>query len=131
MGDRVSWPRVYSEDDLDVTIYQPQIDAWNGDTLEARAAVSIRRAEAVEPKLGVVSIRAHTNIDRERGLVALDKIEMTKVSFPSDEANADSYFKVLKKNASVGIPALSLAGLQASMAVSEAEAGGSVGQDQK
>lgn len=123
MGDRISWPRVYSEDDLDVTIYQPQIDAWNGDTLEARAAVSIRRTGAVGPKLGVVSIRAHTNIDRERSLVVLDKIEMTKVSFPSDEANADSYFEVLKKNASVGIPALSLPGLQASLAVSEAEAG--------
>lgn len=121
----VSWPRVYSEGDLDVTIHQPQIDSWNSNNLEARAAVAIRKAGTAQPEFGVVWIQAHTDIDREGGLVSLDKIELTKVNFPSDKVNADNYLAVLRRNALVGIPSLSLASLQASLAISEVEASAS------
>jgi len=120
----ISWPRVYSEGDLNITIYQPQIDSWNGNILEARAAVAIRNAGMAQPRFGVAWIRARTDIDRESGFVALDKVELTKVNFPSDEGDAGDHLTVLRKNASLGIPGLSLASLQSSLAVAGAKESG-------
>lgn len=62
-------------------------------------------------------------MDKENDLVALDAIEVAKASFPSDPANADAYVAALRQRAASGLRTISLARLQSSLAVAEAETG--------
>lgn len=51
-GDTLAWPRTISDGAQDITVYQPQIDSWQGNVLEARAAVAVRRPGSEAPTLG-------------------------------------------------------------------------------
>lgn len=119
----IGWPRVVPDGERDITVYQPQIERWQDGTLEARAAVSVERPGAASPTLGVVWLKAHTDVDRENDLVTLGNIEVVRASFPSDAANAEAYAAALRQHAGGGLRTLSLSRLQASLAVSEAETG--------
>src|SRR5215510_13096339 len=39
-----AWPREIQANGATVLVYQPQIDSWQGNRLEARAAIAIRRS---------------------------------------------------------------------------------------
>src|SRR5215475_10989472 len=83
------WPRELVANGANVLVYQPQVDKWDGNRLEARAAVAVRAPGAAQPSFGVVWITARTEVDKERGLVYLQDIKIPKVNFPeSPERNA-------------------------------------------
>jgi len=115
------WPRVVEDAPRSITVYQPQIERWQDDTLEARAAVAVDKPGTDAQTLGVVWFKAHTAVDRESDSVTLDNIQVVKASFPSDPANADAYAAALRQQAGSGLRTISLARLQASLAVAEAE----------
>ncbi|UZF94826.1 hypothetical protein [Bosea sp. NBC_00550] len=117
----IAWPRVIDDAARSITIYQPQIERWQDDMLEARAAVAVDKPGTDAQTLGVVWLKAHTAIDRENDLVTLDNIEVVKASFPSDPANADAYAAALRQHAGGGLRTISLSRLQASLQVAEAE----------
>lgn len=119
----VGWPRVIPDGERDITVYQPQIERWQDGVIEARAAVSIDKPGTEASTLGVVWFKAHTQVDKEQDLVALDNVEVAKVSFPSDSANADAYAAALRQHVANGLRSISLARLQSSLAVAEAETG--------
>jgi hypothetical protein len=53
-------------------MYQPQVDSFDQNVLEARAAVSVMRADGTgEPAFGAVWISAKLDIDREERLVVV------------------------------------------------------------
>ena len=67
-----------------VLIYQPQIDKWDGNQFEARAAVAVRLARRAASRRSVsIWITARTDVDKERGLVTLHDIKVPRVSFPA------------------------------------------------
>ena len=117
------WPRVIADGERDITIYQPQVERWQNDVLEARAAVSVERPGSQAPTLGVVWFKAHTAVDKENDVVALDTIEVSKTSFPSDAANADAYAAAMRRQIGSGLRTVSLSRLQSSLAATEAETG--------
>ncbi|MES1167486.1 MAG: hypothetical protein ABUL68_05725, partial [Pseudomonadota bacterium] len=78
-----AWPRTIKRDGATYTIYQPQLDAWDGVTLEARAAVAVQADGAKEATYGIIFLRAETTIDREERLVHFEKLFVTKTQFPS------------------------------------------------
>ena len=67
------WPRTIARDGYDILIYQPQVDRWEGDKLEARSAVSIAKEASPVPALGVVWFSARTSVDRSNDMVALER----------------------------------------------------------
>lgn len=117
------WPRVIHDGTNDITVYQPQVERWQDGVLEARAAVSIDKPGTEANTLGVVWFKANTRVDKEADVVALDDVTLVKSSFPSDPANAEAYAADLREHAATGLRRISLARLQASLAVAEAEAG--------
>lgn len=119
----LQWPRMFTQANLDYTIYQPQVDSWDGNKLEVRAAVAVKPVGAAEPKYGVAWFTAKTVIDRQTDNVLLENIEVTKVTFPSDEANADTYLAAFRNNIGANALHISLASLQAGLSVAEAEKG--------
>ena len=123
-GQARGWPRVVQQGDATLTIYTPQVEKLEGDEFESRAAVQVETRVAGEPKprttYGVAWIHARTEIDKEAGLVTLDDIEITRVSFPGDTEHEGDYQAMIR-----GLVArqktVSLARIQANLAIVQAE----------
>ena len=65
------WPRVFKQDKKQLTVYQPQVDYWNGYTnLHFRCAIAVKGVLKQE-KFGVAEIDAVTVTDHAARIVAL------------------------------------------------------------
>jgi len=115
------WPRTIARDGYDILVYQPQIDKWQGDKLEARSAVSIAKQASPVPTLGVIRFSARTSIDRENDMVALEDIAVDRVNFPSSPAESDEYLAAIRANLPAGARTISLQRLKAELAIGDAE----------
>jgi hypothetical protein len=115
------WPRTIARDGYDILIYQPQIERWQGNHLEARSAVSIAKETTPAPTLGVVWFSASTSVDRSNDLVALENIKVDRVSFPSAPDDTDEYAAAIRAHLPVGARTISLPRLKAELAIGEAE----------
>ena len=65
------WPRTVKLDGATALVYQPQVDSWQGNAIEFRAAVAIRPAGSTQEILGVIWATARTQVDRVTRMVAL------------------------------------------------------------
>ena len=65
------WPRDISISNAAVLIYQPQVNKWEGDQIDFRAALAIKPTGAKEETFGVVFATARTAhpVGQHRGLV--------------------------------------------------------------
>ena len=91
------WPREATEGDRTFTVYQPQIEKWDGMRLHARAAVSVESAASPLQHFGVVWFSARADVDKVNRLVALADFRVDKVAFPSEPDRAAEYQKVLER----------------------------------
>src|SRR5208283_2694668 len=93
INDRVptdnGWPRIIKAGNLQVTVYQPQVESWDRDRLQSRAAVSVQTPGSAVPIYGVISLFARTDVDRENRLVTLNDIQIRSAGFPSQPDRAD------------------------------------------
>ncbi len=94
--DARAWPRTFSEDELSFTLFEPQLEKWEGLRLSARAALSVTPRGGTA-SYGVVWFSARTEIEKEARVVVLDRFEVTKVSFPSAGDRADAWLATLRK----------------------------------
>jgi hypothetical protein len=77
-----SWPRTFASDADAFTIYQPQVDKWDGNLVDLYCAVELKEARETATKYGVVWIQARTEVDKINRLVTLDQAKINKVKFP-------------------------------------------------
>ncbi|NUT76765.1 autotransporter [Pseudomonas sp. C1C7] len=118
--DAPSWPQVLNNDDAKLTIYQPQLDSWDGYTLLARAAVEVTDKDG-KSTFGIVHFSAHTLVDKATRWVELDQYTITKVDFPSAATNLDSWMQELKNDALNRKKTISLDQLEAALGTVAAE----------
>src|SRR5580658_1186274 len=65
LAEEIGWPREVTQNGAQIIYYQPQIDQWTDyRTLNARMAISVTPAGG-KPTLGVVSVEARTDTDKE------------------------------------------------------------------
>lgn len=65
------WPRVFKKSGKEVTVYQPQVDYWNGYTnIHYRAAIAVKGVSKQE-QFGVAEVDALTVVDQGARVVAL------------------------------------------------------------
>jgi uncharacterized protein (TIGR03000 family) len=116
------WPRKFDSDGNTVTIYQPQVEKWEKNRLEARAAVSIETKASPQPRYGVLQISARTEVDKEARMVTLDNFRIVKIDFPAAADRSDDYAamvrNVIPENTTLHV---SLDRLEGDLAVSRAE----------
>ena len=113
-----AWPRQFpSVGGTVLTMYQPQLDSWDGRSLQAHAAVSVHLGGASESTFGVLWISARTNVDKESRLVDFEQIELSKASFPSAPASESAYLDLFRQAMSKGSKPIALDRLEASMAI--------------
>jgi hypothetical protein len=84
----LTFPRtVTSLDGSQVTVYQPQVDAWkNYVELDYHAAVEVRFAGEMQPVPGAVELTAQTSADLGTHTVSLYNQRIVSASFPSQDA---------------------------------------------
>ncbi|MFL5339168.1 MAG: hypothetical protein ACJ8F7_03290 [Gemmataceae bacterium] len=59
------WPRQVTDGAGNtITVYQPQVQRWDGGRLEAQAAVSVENRVSPQPTYGVIWLSARTFVDK-------------------------------------------------------------------
>ena len=121
LGDQatdIGWPRQIQQGGNTITIYQPQVERWDGNQLQSRAAVAVETPASAQPTYGVIWLSARTEVDKERRLVTLEDLQIAKGNFPT--ATQD-YLTVIRQ-ALPSVPhTIALDRLQANLAVTQAE----------
>ena len=94
-----TWPRQIEAGDWIVTLYQPQTDSLDGNTLESRAAVSVKRADGSgEPFFGAVWLSAKVDIDQDSRIVSIRELKVPEVRFAdSTSENRDALARLLER----------------------------------
>ncbi len=77
------WPREIIVPEAKIEMYQPQLESFEGDKLEARAAVSVTKKGETEPVFGAVWLAARVLTDRDTRMVTLESVKMTNARFPN------------------------------------------------
>lgn len=117
-----NWPREIDSGTIHLVVYQPQVDSWKDNRIEARSAVIVTRMEDPTQIFGTVSIHARTEVDRESRLVAFEDVTIKEANFPS----ATSLQAVLLSAVRDSVPSwprtVSLDRLLADLAITQAQA---------
>ena len=66
------WPREVLSTEGTITMYQPQIESYSGDSLKARAAVSIVQTGKDEPVFGAIWVTCRVLTDRPTRIVKIE-----------------------------------------------------------
>ena len=111
------WPRRVTSGSATITIYEPQVDSWDGHEIVARNAVGIQRAGQNEPTYGVVTVHGITLVDKSSRNVSLENIRLDGGDFPSARESSQDYMKLLHDNFPKTLDGLSLDRLQISLVV--------------
>lgn len=129
----MGWPRVLeAKSGQQLTLYQPQLDAINGNSIEGRMAISAKDDEG-ELVFGAVWLSATLATDQDAGIAAFENIQVQQTKFPDDipEDKIDDLKKFLVREMTAWEPQVSLTGLKASMADLELSGNGLEGLNNK
>jgi hypothetical protein len=118
--EQLRWPRVITNPAGTLTVYQPQIEQWNGINISTRAAICLQPSDGSQPIYGVVWMKARADVDKAARVVTFRDFEITKVSFPTAPEKEAAYSDVLRTLLPTGVKTVALDHLEASLAVSEA-----------
>ncbi len=119
------WPRRLVSGKDTFLIYQPQLDSWKDNQLEAHAAVSVQVAGSKDPTFGVIWFEARTEVDKVNRLVYLEDLNITRSSFPSAPQNAAAWTQTLQElEPSKRSKSISLDRLEAELGIVAARAEG-------
>jgi hypothetical protein len=115
------WPRTAQIEGTTYTIYQPQLDTWDGFHFEAHAAASVLAQGAKDPAFGVIYATANTFVDRINRSVEFKSLRVVKATFPASPDKAEQYRKAFEEIVSQGPATTSLDRLQAALSIQKAE----------
>ena len=76
------WPRTFTSGTDTFTIYQPQVDKWDGNHIDLYSAVELKTGKDSAAKYGVVWFQARTEVDKVNRLVTLDQMSAHKGEVP-------------------------------------------------
>jgi hypothetical protein len=112
------WPREVKITGATLLVYQPQINSWQGNVLDFRAAVAVKPADAKQEIFGVVWGTAHTQVDRVSRMVLLQDFVLTKSNFPTLPDKGMAYQHALQSQFGPAQRTIALDRLEASLAAS-------------
>src|SRR5437762_2255356 len=110
------WPRDLSLSNAAVLVYQPQVNKWDGNQIDFRAAVAIKPSGAQNETFGVVFATARTQVDKVARTVVFENLKIAKSDFPTLPDRGASYATELQTRFASDLKTISLDRLQASLA---------------
>lgn len=117
-----NWPREIDSGNIHLVIYQPQVDRWKDNRIEARSAVIVTQRENPAQIFGIVSIQARTDVDRETRLVSFEDIVIKDANFPSVTSLQPTLLQAVRESVSNWPRTVSLDRLLADLSIAQAEA---------
>src|SRR5215510_14301910 len=114
------WPKVVKQGNATYTVFQPQLDSWDGYNFEAHAAVSVLPAGAKNADFGVIQITAKTHVSKEARVVHFLNITVVKATFPATPDKAIAYQHGFQTMVTGGRSTMSLDRLQAALSIENA-----------
>lgn len=118
------WPREATRGEEKISMYQPQLETWQGDQLRAYAALSVVNKNNKTPKYGVLWFTARTEVDKVNRQVTLDNFQITKVKFPTLKSKEAEYQAFLQAKLPGKSRIIALDRLEAALAASDSELAG-------
>src|SRR5208337_4721222 len=115
------WPREIDTNTLHLVLYQPQVDSWKGNKIEARSAVIATLKGDSTEIFGTVSISARTEVDKETRLVSLEDINVKQANFPSASSLQGKLRKAVRESVPSWPHTMSLDRLLADLAITQTE----------
>src|SRR5262245_57261197 len=94
------WPSRFTHDEHAFTVFPPQLDRWQGERLEGRAAVSVQAPGAPKPVFGMVWLSARTEPDSATGTLSVRDITVSRASFPTALEHAAGYLDAVRQHLS-------------------------------
>jgi hypothetical protein len=116
-----AWPRKASRGEETISMYQPQVEGWEGDELRAYAALALVSKANKTTKYGVIWFTAQTEVDKVNRQVTLDDFQITKVKFPTLEAKEADYHAFLQAKLPGKSKVIALDRLEAALVASDSE----------
>lgn len=116
----IGWPRQIQSGGGTITVYQPQVESWDGNVLKERAAVSVSTAASPAPTFGVIWFTARTDVDKTARMVSLHDIDVTRASFPTAKDQESTYLQALRNAVPQGASTIALDRLEANLQVTQA-----------
>jgi hypothetical protein len=111
------WPRDITLTNAAILVYQPQINKWDGNQIDFRAALAIKPTGAKEETFGVMFATARTQVDKVARTVVFENLKITKSDFPTLPNHGANYATELQTKVAAGIKTISLDRLEASLAI--------------
>jgi hypothetical protein len=89
------WPMRFDIPQGQLTVYQPQLTGFDGNTMKGRAAVSILQPGSQEPVFGAIWLQSRVLTDRAAREVKIIDVSVTRVRIPGleESATADAQAK--------------------------------------
>jgi hypothetical protein len=99
------WPRQYTVQGTQLSLYRPQPDSWKGNQLQARAVMTVKTGTTKDDSgkavdqlaYGVAWLNARTETDIQARQVVLSGITVTKVSFPTHPDQQQHYLALIQQ----------------------------------
>jgi hypothetical protein len=110
------WPRRLDLANGTALVYQPQVNRWDGNKLDFRAAVALQPDGAKQETYGVVFATARTHVDKVARTVVLDNLAIYKSDFPLLPDRGSAYAPDLAARVASGIRTISLDRMEAALA---------------
>lgn len=117
-----AWPQELDDNGFHLAIYQPQVDSWKNNKLEARAAVTATRPGVARESFGIVTLSARTDVDKMTRTVWLEDIKVNNASFPGAKSEEGDLERAVRDSISAWPKSVSLDRLLADLAINGAEA---------
>jgi hypothetical protein len=86
------WPRSFETDGVKISVFQPQIESFDQDRIEARSAFSVQLSDD-ELVFGAMRYTARALTDLEKRLVYFSELALLSVKFPDGDAAKVKQFK--------------------------------------
>lgn len=125
------WPRSFTVEGLEYKIYQPQVESWDGRTLNVLAAVEVGAPGAddakkgtndqPQPVYGTIGLSAVTEVDKTNRTVTLQNISLEEINFPTAQDRQATFVQALRSQAASTTKTMSLDQLEASLAIAAAK----------
>lgn len=109
------WPRQIPLTGATGLIYQPQVDAWDGNQIQIHAAASVKPAGGGAQAFGSIAATARTEVDRLARTVIFHDLLITKSNFPSLPDKGAAYVAQLQASLAARSQTISLNRVEASL----------------
>lgn len=117
------WPRTVKAGAATLTVYQPQVDSWDGAALTARVAIQVAVGDPPQSSFGIVTLAARTLTDKGRRVVTIDDARVTKADFPSAKpSDAQAWSQAIARALAGRSKTVALDRLEAQLGIAEASA---------